>query len=100
MLWKPITAHYPEHTIPIMKHCGDIIMLCGCVFLQWGQGNWSVYEIMDGVIYQPILKENLLQFSKDLRLGWKFTFQQGNTAKHTARAKMERFRSKHINALE
>ena len=55
---------------------------------------------MDGDKYRTILEENLLESAKDLRLGWRFTFQQDNDPKHTARVTMERFRSKHIHVLE
>ena len=55
---------------------------------------------MDGAKYMAILEENLLESAKDLRLGRWFTFEQDNDPKHTARATMEWFRSKHIHVLE
>ncbi len=33
---------------------------------------------MDGAKYRAILEENLLRSARDLRLGWRFTFQQDN----------------------
>jgi hypothetical protein len=40
--------------------------------------------MMDGAKYREILDGNLFQFSRDLRLGQRFTFQQDN-AKATLR---------------
>ena len=97
---KPNTAHQPEHTIPTVKHGGGSIMLWGC-FSSAGTGKLvRVDGKMDGAKYRAILEENLLEAAKDLRLGRRFTFQQDNNPKHTARATMEWFRSKHIHVLE
>ena len=38
--------------------------------------------------------------SRDLRLGRRFTFQQDNNPKHTAKATLEWFKGKHLNVLE
>ena len=68
------TSHHPKNTIPIMKHaCGSII-LWGC-FSTAGTGKLVRIEgMMDGAIYREILEGNLFQSSRDLRLGWRFTF--------------------------
>ena len=55
---------------------------------------------MDGAKYREIVEENLFQSSRDLRLGWWFTFQQENDPKHTAEATLEWFKGKHLNVLE
>lgn len=55
---------------------------------------------MDGVKYKDILEQNLFQSACDLRLGRRFTFQQDNDPKHTAKATLEWFKGKHVNALE
>ena len=39
--------------------------------------------------HREILDENLLQSAQDLRLGRRFTFQQNNDPKHTAKTKQE-----------
>ena len=41
---------------------------------------------INGAKYREILDENLLQSAQDLRLGRRFTFQQDNDPKHTAKA--------------
>uniref|UniRef100_A0AAZ3QNG4 Transposase n=1 Tax=Oncorhynchus tshawytscha TaxID=74940 RepID=A0AAZ3QNG4_ONCTS len=44
---------------------------------------------MNGARYREILDENLLQSAQDLRLGRRFTFQQDNDPKHTAKTMQE-----------
>ena len=97
---KTNTVHDPEHTIPTVKHGVGSIMLWGC-FSSAGTGKlvW-VDGKMDGAKYRTSLEENLWESAKNLRLGRRFTFQQDNNPKHTARATMEWFRSKHIHVLE
>jgi hypothetical protein len=55
---------------------------------------------MSGAKYREILDENLLQSAQDLRLGRKFTFQQGNDRKHTAKTTLELLQDKSQNVLE
>ena len=43
--------------------------------------------------------ENLLQSAQDLRLGLRFTFQQDNNPKHTAKTTQEWLRDKFLNIL-
>ena len=45
--------------------------------------------MMDGAKYRILLEENLFQSSRDLRLGRRFTFQQDNDPKHTAKATLK-----------
>ena len=56
--------------------------------------------MMDGARYREILEGNLFQSSRDLRLGQRFTFQQDNDPKHTAKATLEWFKGKHLHVLE
>ena len=56
--------------------------------------------MMDGAKYRDILEGKLFQSSGDLRLGQRFTFQQDNDPKHTAKATFEWFKGKHLNVLE
>ena len=56
--------------------------------------------MMDGAKYRDILEGDLFQSSRHLRLGWRFTFQQDNYPKHTAKATLEWFKGKHLNVLE
>ena len=50
--------------------------------------------------YREILDENLLQRAQDLRLGLRFTFQQDNDPKHTAKTTQVWLREKSLNVLE
>ena len=56
--------------------------------------------MMDGAKYREILERNLFQSSRDLRLGRRFTFQQDNDPKHTAKATLKWFKGKHLHVLE
>ena len=55
---------------------------------------------MNGAKYREILDENLLQSAQDLRLGRRFTFQQDNDPKHTAKITQQWLRDKSLNVLE
>ena len=56
--------------------------------------------MMDAAKYREILEGNLFQSSRDLTLGRRFTFQQDNDPKHTAKATLKWFKGKHLNVLE
>ena len=55
---------------------------------------------MNGAKYREILDENLLQSPQDIRLGRRFTFQQDNDPKHTAKTMQEWLWDKSLNVLE
>uniref|UniRef100_A0A674A8J2 Zinc finger protein 250-like n=1 Tax=Salmo trutta TaxID=8032 RepID=A0A674A8J2_SALTR len=87
-------------TTPMLKHGGGSIMLWGC-FSAAGTGRLVRIEgEMNGEKYREILDENLLQSAQDLRLGQRFTFQQDNDPKHTAKTTQEWLRDKSLNVLE
>ena len=50
--------------------------------------------------YIEILDENLLQSTQDLRLGQRFTFQQNNGPKNTAKTTQECLRDMCLKVLE
>ena len=85
-------------TIPTVKHGGGSIMLWGCFS---GTGRLVLIKgKMNRAKYREILDENLLQSTQDLRLGRRFTFQQDNNPKHTAKTMQEGLRDKYLNVLE
>ena len=55
---------------------------------------------MNGAKYRQSLEKNLLQSAKDLRLWQRFTFQQDNDPKHTAKATLESLQNKNVKVLE
>ena len=60
------------------------------MFIIAGTGKLVRIEgMMDGSKYRKIIERNLLQSSRDLRLERRFTFQQDNNPKHTAKAILE-----------
>ena len=87
-------------TIRTVKHGGGIIMLWGC-FSATGSGRLvRIEEKINGVKYREILDENLLQSTQDLRLGQRFTFQQDNDPKHTAKTTQEWLWDKSFNVFK
>jgi hypothetical protein len=55
---------------------------------------------MNEAKYREILDENLLQSAQDLRLERRFTFQQDNDPKYTAKTTHKLLRDKSLNVLE
>ena len=75
-------------------------MLWAC-FSSAGTGKLVRIEgMMDEAKYRDIFEGSVFQSFRDLRLEWRFTFQQDNDHKHTAKATLEWFKEKHLNVLE
>jgi hypothetical protein len=72
-------------TIKTVMHGGGSIMLWGCFSAAGAERLVRIEGKMNGAKYREILDENLLQSAQDLRLGQRFTFQQDNNPKHTAK---------------
>ena len=72
-----------------------------CFFSVVGTGRLVRTEgKVNGEKYSEILDENLLQSAQDLRQGRRFTFQQNNDHKHTAKTMQEWLQDKSLNVLE
>ncbi len=93
---KPLLSN----TVPTVKHGGGSIMLWGC-FSAAGTGRLVAIEgKMNAAKYRDILDENLLQSAQDLRLSRRFTFQQDNDPKHTAKITKEWLHNNSVTVLE
>ncbi|KAG2456321.1 TC1A transposase, partial [Polypterus senegalus] len=101
-VWRqPGTAHHLSNTVPTVKHGGGSIMLWGCFFAAAGTGRLvAIKGKMIAAKYRDILDKNLLQSVKDLRLGRRFTFQQDNDPKHTAKITKEWLHNNSVTVLE
>ena len=87
--WKPGSAHHLPKTIPTVKHgCGSI-MPWGCLSAAGTRRLVRVEGRLIGAKFRDILNGNLVQSTQDLRLGQRFTFQQDNDPKHTAKTTQE-----------
>ncbi|KAI4885106.1 hypothetical protein NFI96_011813 [Prochilodus magdalenae] len=72
-----------------------------CKGLAAGTGRLVAIEgKMNAAKYRDILEENLFQSALDLRLGRRFTFQQDNGPKHTAKITKEWLRNNSVNILD
>jgi hypothetical protein len=87
-------------TITIVKHLGGSIMLRGCFSAAETGRLIRIEGAMNGAKYWQILNEILLQRACDIRLGRRFTFQQDNDAKHTAKAMLGWLQNKNVKVLE
>ncbi len=97
---KPGTIHHLANIMPTVKHGGGSIMLWGC-FSVPGTGKLVRIEgKMNAAMYRDNLDENLLQSTLDLRLGWRFIFQQDNDPKPTAKITKEWLWDNPVNVLE
>ncbi len=72
-------------TIPKVKCAGSSLMLWSCFSAAGTEGLVRVEEKLNASKYWGSLNENPVQSIQNLRLGRRFTFQQDNDPKHTAR---------------
>ena len=86
-------------TILTVKHGGGSIMLWGCFSAAWTGRLVRIEVKMNRAKYGEIFDENLLQSAQDLRLGRRFTFQQDNDTKHTAKTMQVWLQDKSLNVL-
>ncbi|CAM4721734.1 unnamed protein product [Leuciscus chuanchicus] len=97
---KPGTAHHLSNTVSTVKHGGGSIMLWGCFSAAWTGRLVAIEGKMNVAKYRDILDEKLLQSALDLRLGRRFTFQQDNDPKHTAKITKEWLHNNSVTVLE
>ena len=55
---------------------------------------------MNAAKYTKILRDNLIQSARELRLGRRFIFHQNNDPKHTVKATQEWLKKNQVNVLE
>ncbi len=79
------SAHHLQSTNPKVKHAGSSLMLWGCFSAAGTEGLVRVEEKLNAPKYWDSLNENPVQSIQNLRLGRRFTLQQDNDPKHTAR---------------
>ncbi len=85
-VWRKAgTAHHMQSIIPKGKCAGSSLMLWGCFSAAGTEGLIRVEEKLNAPKYWESLNENPVQSIPNLRLGRRFTFQQDNGPKHTAR---------------
>lgn len=70
---------------------------CGEACHLQGLGSWSGFSAR-GKEPKPLAnpRRNLVQTTRDLRLLWRFTFQQNNDSRHTAKATLELFENLNV----
>ena len=83
---------------PSVKHGGGSIMLWRC-FSAAGTGRLVRIEDERRKAQRDV-DENLFQNTQDLRLGWRFPFQQDNDPKHTAKTTQEGLWDKSLDVLK
>ncbi len=82
---KPGTAHLLQSTIPKVKCAGSSPHAVGLFSAAGTEGLVRVEKKLSAPKYWDNLNENPVQSIQNLRLGRRFTFQQDNDPKHTAR---------------
>ncbi len=79
------SAHHLQSSIPKVKCAGNSLMLWSCFSAAGTEGLIRIEEKLNAPKYRDSLNKNLVQSIQNLRLGRRFTFQQDNDPKHTAR---------------
>ncbi len=101
VIWhKTNTAFYKKNIIPTVKHGGGGgSVMVRCCFAASGHGRLAIiYETMNSVLYQKILKDNVRPSVCDLKLTW--VMQQDNDLKHTSKSTSEWLKKNNIKVLE
>lgn len=83
-----------------MKHGGGSFMLWGCFTAAGMRELVGIEGKMYGDKYRGVREQNMFQSTCDLWLRQRFTFQQDNGLKHTAKDTGEWCKEKKLNVLE
>ncbi len=79
------SAHHLQSTIPKVKCAGSSLMLWSCFSAAGTEGLIRVEEKLNAPKYRDSLNENPVPEHSEPQTGRRFTFQQNNDPKHTAR---------------
>jgi transposase len=99
-VWRRVGEELKDECLqPTVKYGGGNVKVWGCMSSN-GTGNLVfIDDTMDRFLYVDILKNNLKQSVKKLKLGRNFIFQQDNDPKHTSKLARQFFKDNKTEVL-